>query len=92
MYACAIQTLTLLLAVSFTTLVSASPAPIDPLQVNVIAENRNMGCSGPQGCAGANATINTANTSGASPALGATSQMVVLSVAAAGGLSVLGLL
>ncbi|KAI0368954.1 hypothetical protein BV20DRAFT_968424 [Pilatotrama ljubarskyi] len=89
MYARAIQTLTLLL---LATLVSASPAPIDPLQANVIAENRNMGCSGPQGCAAANAAIDTATTSGAAPALGATSQMVVLSVAAAGSLSVLGLL
>ncbi|KAH9855993.1 hypothetical protein C2E23DRAFT_812968 [Lenzites betulinus] len=92
MYARAIQTLTLVFALSIA-FVSASPAPIDPLQANVIAENRNMGCSGPQGCVGANGTANIVlATSGASPALGSTPQAVALGVIAAGGLSVLAFL
>ncbi|KAI0776277.1 hypothetical protein BD413DRAFT_610944 [Trametes elegans] len=88
MYARAIQTLTLILAVSFS-FGSASPAPIDAKQANVIAENSNLGCSGPQGCAGVNGTINTSSNSGASPALVAVSPVLVLGVATAGGLSAL---
>ncbi|KAI0628979.1 hypothetical protein C8Q77DRAFT_1161597 [Trametes polyzona] len=91
MYARAIPTLTLFFAVSFT-LVSASPAPIDPIQANVIAENRNMACAGPQGCAGANGVIDAASSSGASVVLSPAIHTVVLGAAAAGGLSVLGLL
>ncbi|KAL1941457.1 hypothetical protein VTO73DRAFT_7274 [Trametes versicolor] len=91
MYARVIQTLTLVFAVSFT-LVSASPAPIDPQQANVIAQNNNIACSGPEGCAGINGTIDAVSNSGALPALGSASQVVAFSAAAVGGLSALGLL
>ncbi|KAI0645244.1 hypothetical protein C8Q79DRAFT_1119958 [Trametes meyenii] len=91
MYARAIQTLTLLLAVSFS-LVSATPAPIDPQQANVIAENHNVACSGPQGCAGVNGTIDASSNSATSPILTTASRAIVVGAATAGGLSVLGLL
>ncbi|KAI8973972.1 hypothetical protein BD414DRAFT_539885 [Trametes punicea] len=82
MYARVVQTLALLFAASLT-LVSASPAPIDPLQANIIATNRNIACSGPQGCAGAKSTIDASTTSGATHAVAQLSIGVLL-----GGLSV----
>ncbi|KAI0332979.1 hypothetical protein GY45DRAFT_1320241 [Cubamyces sp. BRFM 1775] len=89
MYARAIHALTLLFATSLA-LVSASPAPIDPQQANVIAENHNAACSGPAGCVGANGTLEDASsTSGAALSLSLTSGALTFSVAAAGSLSML---
>ncbi|OSD00199.1 hypothetical protein PYCCODRAFT_1469536 [Trametes coccinea BRFM310] len=89
MHTRAIQTITLLLAASFT-LVTASPAPIDTIQANVIAENRNMACSGPQGCVGANSTVaDASSTSGAEQLLSDIPYNAALSIAVVGGLSVI---
>ncbi|PIL33445.1 hypothetical protein GSI_04068 [Ganoderma sinense ZZ0214-1] len=65
---------------SASTLVAASP--IDSKQANVIAENHNIACSGPQGCQGANSTeaVDAAATSGASRTLTMSSGAVVAAV------------
>ncbi|RDX49273.1 hypothetical protein OH76DRAFT_1556488 [Lentinus brumalis] len=79
----AVQTFTLIF-LSFACLATASPAPIDSQQANVLAENHNAACSGPQGCLGANGTVAVETTSGASRSVAVSSGAFAAAVALVG--------
>ncbi|KAI0747674.1 hypothetical protein C8Q80DRAFT_1168037 [Daedaleopsis nitida] len=83
MYARAVQTITLFALASFS-LVAASPAPIDVQLANVIAENHNAACSGPNGCLGADGAVAVDTTSGASRTAVFSSGALAAAVAVAG--------
>ncbi|KAI0741168.1 hypothetical protein C8Q76DRAFT_791507 [Earliella scabrosa] len=86
MYARAVQTFTLVLFLATSSLVSASPAPIDSQLAKVLAENRNAACSAPGGCVGLNGTIAANTESGASRSVALSSGAAVAAAVALVGL------
>ncbi|KAH9942203.1 uncharacterized protein BXZ73DRAFT_97623 [Epithele typhae] len=69
-----------------STIASASPAPIEAQLANVIAENRNSSCLGPDGCSGRPIVSpdDSVQSSGASFAFITSPSIIVVAVAAAG--------
>ncbi|KZT05356.1 uncharacterized protein LAESUDRAFT_225976 [Laetiporus sulphureus 93-53] len=89
------QTFTLLLISATLVCGSPAPAPIDPTLAQIIAENKNTGCTAPGGCAAnsSNSTESLATSAAVSLTTSpGSSSALAAALAIAGGLSITALL